>query len=1222
MVCSRCYKKNCISKRTAKFCWCGAPVPKVPTYYSCPMPPYKSSAQQHLLKVVRDKSRLVFSDLCSALQSSESTGRIDPYTHAKRQSATKATQDRSFARMAYRNINRNSTSAVVRKLHVTDFGFIFGADGHDGNPHGRAYLALGAFLSYFVPPALLEALLAAVVATCPDLKASDIPATALNADDRILFVNGLPRFYYKSKQVFAIEKVILQQRRTMSCANPYERAALLCVSVFQESMNLHLHSTPDRLLRPIRIAPSPQDGNGKTWEEMLDAGHIEFISQVQQIYWNVRDKNEELREEFRIHVGAEIADELSLSCRSMKMSKHGHNVRSHFSFRQAAASSLYGFQQTTGETTGNCVMPDLCLGVATADKYNIAQESYAACLTYVVPATAGGANMEDAAAMGWDMQRAPVVAYTDKRVETKLVNARLVPKYELQTHALETDRFTEQGLIKVGLFVNAEETIAVLEYMEASMKQGFTLVKAPRHGYVLKSCLNTAKNVLRFVIRCELPEAVGDKAASHCQKFTLSLAILKMAAPSIGSRYVMIHPQSIGTRQTPALFADSMRNHVALARGVDNVCEKFQSCKDGDVECVLKTDIHPSILYEEAIMAQRDGMIFDSATPFYDMFTGENMGILPALAAYLFRTNSKHPLLQLSGAGSRVEALKTQDRPPAQEDVLKDIERVGKFALAEAGSFLGKNTGCEHSLVKVKLCRKCQSLGCDCPLEEQGPEFRETFLTTQCMQDLMHALEMWNINVSVTKYKSMPAPYPFGIINEPVSMLQIIDAAQKIKRENKVRGAPAMQIQTPGRSKLLLVGEIAKILGCTLQSLYPQLYKPDVLPFREDYKYQLEPHCPVRGIVKVSLKKKLLEVHQSLGQMKDLIVSKDEKLLAMQHPLAAAQGQITWIFSKDIPFQVINLACFVARNHVPVQRIEVDSFETRAIGAVTQQLLPIENGTTGDATYDSWSEAHYTFLRLRTVLAQLPLSPSFVSRGMLNFKLFWDVEQVCENKLLMGKHLHCALPKEEEEPDEISAMISAAFNHIERRNATIANSVPMDLDAPLSFSHMVLAPALNVANMSQPAPTLQCHARKVTFMKDGISGLPIARLFKEHRPKIAYELLKEDPAKQKQAKDYLFNSCPKRVFDEWDFESGKLLPYCDGCGACVRAGQARPEAEFKRLVTAIEPTGRNGVILQTNERWEDASNGYDEACVLFQEGIDLAMKSIEEVNRCVDALDW
>jgi hypothetical protein len=169
---------------------------------------------------------------------------------------------------------------------------------------------------------------------------------------------------------------------------------------------------------------------------------------------------------------------------------------------------------------------------------------------------------------------------------------------------------------------------------------------------------------------------------------------------------------------------------------------------------------------------------------------------------------------------------------------------------------------------------------------------------------------------------------------------------------------------------------------------------------------------------------------------------------------------------------------------------------------------------------------------------------------------------------------------------------------------------------------MVLAPALKVDDKSQPSPTLKCQLRKVTFMKDGITGLPVARLFREHQPQIAYNLLKDDPAKQKRAKEFLFTACPKRVFDDWDFDSGKLLPYCDGCGACVRGGKARPEMEFQQLVTAVELTGRAGVYLQTNERSAENSTGYDEAAALFQEGINIAAKSIEEVSACVAALDW
>lgn len=1224
VVCNRHYKKKDIPRRTSRFCWCGAPLPKKPTYYASPVPPFKSVAQQQLLKAVREKSRLMFTDLCSALQSSQASERMDPYTHAKRRSPTKATSDRSFARMAYRDINSNSTSAAVRKLHITDFGFIFGADGHDGNPHARAYFSLGAFLSYFVPPALLERLLAALATQgADDLQAFESPATTLAPDDRILFVNGQPRFHYKSRRVFAVEKVILGLRRSLPCANPYERAALLCITAFQESMNLHLQTTPDRLLRPVRIAPTPDDGKGKTWDEMMEAGQIEFISQVQQIYWNVRDKDAEIREQYRIHVAAEIADELSLSCRSMKMSKHGHNIRSHFSFRQAAASSLYGFQQTNGETTANCVMPDLCVGVVTTDKFKIAQESYPACLTYVVPATAGGANMEDAAAMGWDMQRAPVVAYTDKRVDRKLLNVRIVPKYELEKNGLEPAKFTDEGLIKIGTFVDAEETMVLLENTEASAKEGILPVKAPRHGLIVKSFVNWAKKTIHFVIRCELPESVGDKAAAHCQKFTLSRALINMAAPSIGSRYIMIHPQSIGTRQTPALFADSMRNNVALSRGLDNVCTKFQ--KSENVECVLNTDIHPSVLYKEAILAQREGMVFDSAVPFYDVFTGESMGVLPALAAYLFRTTAKAPLMQLSGAGNRLEALKTQDRPPSQEDVLKDIERIGNFALAEAGSFLGKNTGCENSLVKVSLCKKCQSLGCDCPLEEQTPEFREPFLTTECMADLMNAAEMWNINIEVTRYKTLAAPYRYKTINEPVSMLQIVDAAQKIKRETKLRGAPATEVQTPGRSKLLLVSEIARVLGCTLQSLYPDVYKPDVQPFREDYHYQLEPHCPDRAVVKKALLKRLRALVEMLQQLKETIVAKDEKLTEMQHPFASAQGQVIWVFAAEMPFQIINLALFAARNHVPVHRLQLEDFETRAFGRVTGQLIPIENGNTGGATYDSWVENHYTFLRLRTVLAQLPLAPAVVAKATEeDIKLFWEADEVSKARMLLGKHLHIAVPKDDEEPeDDISAMFSAAFGHIEKRNELVEKAVAMDLDgSPLSYSRMVLAPSLKVENKSQPKPTLKCKLKQVSFMKDGITGLPVARLVKEHRPKIAYELLKDDPVKQQRAKEYLFTACPQHVFDQWDFDNGKLLPYCDGCGACVRAGEARPEVEFQKLVPAVEPTDRTAVMLQTNERWTADSTGYDEAAALFQKGVDLAVKSIEEVSASVSALDW
>jgi hypothetical protein len=875
----------------------------------------------------------------------------------------------------------------------------------------------------------------------------------------------------------------------------------------------------------------------------------------------------------------------------------------------------------------------MCVGILGQDRTGICGGAYGGCFVYLVPATAGGTNHEDAAAMSWDVKCAPLIAHSDKKRVSKLQRLRVCLKSELTDMGDRVEHLEENGIASPGVEVDSDTILAVLAKTQGEKEGERIFLHPPRRGTLIK--VKQSEDELTFIVRCELPEGVGNKGGTPCQKFTFALSLVGMHCP-LGSRYFMIHPQSIGTRQTPALQAESVRIGIGLAKGIDGVYKGFDDT-EGAVS-VLCADVTPQTLYKEACEAMSEGFVFDCAYPFYSDLTGEFVAIMPALAAYMVHTDTKHPLFQISGASSRVDSQLSGDKAPGQECVLSDVERVSRYHMAEANSFLGRQTGCEHRLTKVTVCREHMQIGCTCSLEERADKRNnKVLLTTETIKELMYACEVANINLEVTQTREMPAPYRFRTVNEPTTQAQINKACEKMIIAERLAGSPCTSLELQRSGRILISGEMAKIMCSTLCSLFNRNYKPDALPLRGDYCYQLEPHCNVPGFAERMLRGKLQLLLTKLEALAKMVCTVDENsdLLAMQHPGGKKIGRVTLIFPATMEHQVINMALFVARNHVPVWRLQMKSLLSLGTGLLTGLQLPFTNAEVDSTTeegivYQSWSEQHYSAERLREVLRQVPLRPEVADKltdgdaVKLGFRLL-PRHTLRAHPLLLGKDLMCAIAPEtsEEEVAGSEDIIADAFAGISR-TIKLANAAELQT-LHLSYSNIVLAPSPIVSDTSQ-SPTLRCTAKKMSFMRNGVTGLPVGQIFEKGKPIIAYEMLENDQM-QKEAVAYLRDSCPYGAFNEWTFETKKVLPYCTACGACERSMKVRGP-KFVGIIKGIEKTGERGIHLESSERWTEGSDGSKEALAMYRQGIETSIDFVQEVlgtplkTRQGMVLDW
>ena len=1159
--------QNKISKKMCASCH----APKKKGEYECDvLPPTMSSSKFVLASMLRVGADTASAALSTALIIGSS--RKCPLSMGQRKHVMKHTDDPAAASLFERNIHSSSLCPEQRRSHVCDFGFVYEGDGTDNNPHEKGFLSVGAFLSTYVPTKLLAKLVAPlressfVRRDLVDLDSEYLEVSEdLEDSELVISVNGCRSLSCDRKDIFEVKKLFEYKRRSIE-ATPREREQLMNVSLILTRNRIDIISSPDRLLRPIWTQAYAGE---TTWIELLSSGCVSYISQLEQVTAHISPNS----------WPREIMDELLFSYRALKICHMGHIARGHFTYRMASSAALGGFSYKTGQAL--YYSPDAMAGVLGNDRYQLADGAYAQSLKVTVVATAGR-NIEDAAVLSLDSERAPQVAYADKIVVLLLRSKNgfpiVVHKDQLR---YKYDHLAPNGICRTGTEVDSATTLCFLDNGKEDGKGEFSEFRGSKTPGILMKITETDKQI-EFIIRVEIrPEDVGNKGGCINQKYTFTRGLRSFHSANC-SRYIIMHPQSIGTRQSPALIVEGVRIGHALGMACDNVHPVFRKAKN--ISSVLSTNICPAQLYlEVASSMSKSNFIFDSVHWAFDDFTGEAFAQLPFNFSYMLNANLKHPKFQITGKNCQEQF---SDKAPAQELILYDVEKSGYFDPREASSAVAMSTGSENlvgkdGLSKIQICADHRTYGCSCDPKKRR---KITLLTTEQMEDVIIGAEVHHVKVKILETEQKMRPHKYKAIGNPVSMSQIIRSCER-KLQRKI-GTTKLTLHHKG---ITITDSMARILGSCIANSAQGYVKSDREPLRDKCSYVLE---FFGDALKSLFLRVLTEIRQQIFQLREAL--REDAALSFERHIDRLYGYVVRSFDLNkVSVPVLNAVLFTARNHVPVRRLFLQKF---IVDYPSKTDIAISIPSRKASPFDVWSQLHYSFWHQSITLKNVPLLQDIPLGEIV---VSYDANQ----ELLRGCHLKKSALSASPDIDD-----------------DLINDLGLETQETISYSNMVIAPGIpGVITESR----LACQIREMSFENEGVTPLPVARHSMEGFPVINFEVF---DAYKDRASEFLAESCPRNVFDQLSTTSDpRNLRFCDACGACMRRCNSKlfdadtPPA-FEFLIKQIVIKDRRSVILKSNERHTLGGAGYSEAESFLNKGLELFSVRIDDMIAI--AQDW